>query len=80
MPEHPTLREGFLAWDRGDYPEALRAYLEVLNSRDGAEHDEEIALLTGEMYEVTEVTVDGTSVAIAPDRSTGIRWNPPRFP
>ena len=72
MPEHPTLREGFLAWDRGDYPEALRAYLEVLNSRDGAEHVEEIALLTGELYEVTEVAVDGTRVAIAPDGSTGI--------
>jgi hypothetical protein len=57
MPEHARLREGFLAWDRGDYPQALRAYLEVLNSRDGAAHLEEIALLTGELYGVTEAAV-----------------------
>ena len=72
MPVHPTLREGFLAWDRGDYPDALRAYLEVLNSRDGAEHLEEIALLTGEVHDVTEVSVHGTGIAMAPDGSSGI--------
>jgi len=72
MPEHPTLREGFLAWDRGDYPAALRAYLDVLNSPDGAEHLREIALLTGELYRVTEVAPDGSSVAIAPDGSLGL--------
>ena len=71
MPEHARLREGFLAWDRGDYPQALRAYLEVLNSRDGAAHLEEIALLTGELYGVTEVAVHGTGIAMAPDASSG---------
>jgi hypothetical protein len=71
MPEHTTLREGFLAWDRGDYPDALRAYLEVLNGPDGAEHVEEIALLTGEPYAVTEVAVHGTGIAMAPDGSSG---------
>ena len=72
MPEQPTLREGFLAWDRGDYPAALRAYLDVLNGPDAAEHLEEIALLTGELYRVTEVAVDGSRVAIAPDGSLGL--------
>ena len=72
MPEHPMLREGFLAWDRGDYPDALRAYLEVLNSRNGAEHLEEIALLTGEIYDVAEVSVHGTGIAMAPGGSSGI--------
>ena len=72
MPVHPTLREGFLAWDRGDYPDALRAYLDVLNGRDGAEHLEEIALLTGEIHDVTEVAVHGIGIAMAPDGSSGI--------
>ena len=69
MPEQPTLREGFLAWDRGDYPAALRAYLEVLSGPDAAEYVGEVALLTGELYRVTEVAVDGSGVAIAPDGS-----------
>ena len=71
MPEHPTLREGFLAWDRGDYPEALRAYLEVLNGPEGASHVEEIALLTGEQYRVVEVARDGSGVRVGPDGRIG---------
>jgi hypothetical protein len=71
MPEHPQLREGFLAWDRGDYPLALRAYLGVLEGPDGATHLEEIALLTGELYRVTEVAPNGAGVTVAPDGRTG---------
>lgn len=71
MPDHPQLRDGFLAWDRGDYPTALRAYLDVLNGPSGAEHVREIALLTGEIFRVIEVAADGTNVRVAPDGSIG---------
>ena len=71
MPENPALREAFLAWDRGDYPSAHRGYLEVLNGPDGSAHLEEIALLTGELYRVTEVAPDGTGVQVAPDGRIG---------
>ena len=64
MPDHPTLREGFLAWDRGDYPAALRAYLEALDAPGGDAHVREVALLTGELYQVIEVERDGRSVRV----------------
>ena len=71
MPEHPVLREGFLAWDRGDYPDALSAYLEVLNGPDGASHVEEVARLTGERYRVVEVAPDGSRVRVGPEGRIG---------
>ena len=71
MPDHPTLREGFLAWDRGDYPAALRSYLEVLNGPEGAAHVEDIALLTGELHRVTEIAPDGSGVQVGPDGRIG---------
>jgi hypothetical protein len=71
MPDHPTLREGFLAWDRGDYPDAIRHYLGVLNSAEGAANLDEIALLTGELYKVTELAVDGSGVMVSRDGRLG---------
>lgn len=72
MPEYPALREAYLAWDRGDYPAALRGYLEVLNGPDGARHLEEIALLTGELYRVTELAPDGAEVRTGPAGRLGL--------
>ena len=55
-----------LAWARGDYPAALTAYLRILDaSGDGAVDD--IALRTGELYQVTEVTTDGGAPQFSPD-------------
>ena len=65
MPEAPALQDAYLAWDRGDYPEAVRGYLEVLRGGEGLAHLEEIALLTGELFKVTEITTDGRGVARA---------------
>ena len=39
-----------LAWERGDYPAALSAYLRLLDSADAASVLEPIALRTGELY------------------------------
>jgi hypothetical protein len=59
FPDDARLQEAFIAWDRGDYPDAIQAYLAVLNGPDGARHLEEIARLTGELYVVDEVTPRG---------------------
>jgi Peptidase family M28/Fibronectin type III domain len=48
-----------LAWARGDYPAALSGYLRILDSAQGDSALEEIALRTGELFQVTEVTTDG---------------------
>jgi hypothetical protein len=66
MPEHPLLLEGFLAWDRGEYPTALERYLEALDGATSAELTE-IAQLTGEAFTTTEIAPDGGDLAIAPD-------------
>ena len=50
-----------LAWERGDYPVALRGYLRLLDSPDADAVLEPIALRTGEWYRSTELTPDGAS-------------------
>jgi Tol biopolymer transport system component len=55
-----------LAWERGDYPAALSGYLQVLESADESAF-EAIALKTGELYHVTEVTADGGAPQFSPD-------------
>lgn len=71
MPDHPALQEAYLAWDRGDYPDALRGYLDVLKGAEGVAHLEEIARLTGEVFKVTEVAPDGAGVTVSPDGRFG---------
>lgn len=69
-PDDPALMEAYLAWDRGEYPAALRGYLDVLDSTDDPEVVREIAHLTGEVYAVTELAPDGRNLGIAPDGRT----------
>jgi aminopeptidase YwaD len=59
FPDDARLQEAYVAWDRGDYPDAIQAYLAVLSAPDGVRHVEEIARLTGELYVVDEVTPRG---------------------
>ncbi|MDH5759687.1 MAG: M20/M25/M40 family metallo-hydrolase [Gemmatimonadota bacterium] len=66
MPRAPELEEPYLAWDRGDYPTALRGYLDVLNGPRGEALLSDIALLTGEWYSVTEVAPDGRALRMGP--------------
>ncbi len=56
-----------LAWERGDYPAALSAYLRLLDSPDAASVLEPIALRTGELYQSTELTRDGAVPQFSPD-------------
>ena len=60
------LEEAYFAWDRGDYAVALEGYLAVLNGREGDRLKDEIALLTGELFEVTELTTDGSDIRVGP--------------
>ncbi|MDA0312242.1 MAG: M20/M25/M40 family metallo-hydrolase [Gemmatimonadetes bacterium] len=76
MPDDARLHEPYLAWDRGDYPDAVRGYLALLRGADGLALSDQIALLTGERYKVTEVTKDGTVVAVSPDGLLGSYQQP----
>lgn len=67
LPDDPTILAGFLAWDRGEYPEALRHYLDALNTSVSPDRLREIAQLTGEIYTTTEVAPDGGDLEMGPD-------------
>ena len=55
------------AWDRGDYPSALSAYIEILSGPQGDAALEEIALQTGELFHTRELTADGRAPRFSPD-------------
>ena len=63
------LQRAALAWDRGDYPAALTAYLQVLDSPAADSALETIALQTGELYPTTELTANGAAPQFSPDGS-----------
>ena len=54
------------AWDRGDYVPALQGFEAILTSRDGDLWLERIALITGELYQVTEIAPDGSGLSFSP--------------
>jgi len=56
----------FDLWNAGDYPESLDYMLELLKSGDADKWLKPIALLTGEMYKVEEVAVDGRNIQWSP--------------
>jgi Peptidase family M28/WD40-like Beta Propeller Repeat len=61
------LQIAHLAWERGDYPAALRGYLRLLDSPDADAVLEPIALRTGEWYRSIELTSDGTGPQFSAD-------------
>ena len=67
----PELQEAYYAWDRGEYVAALEGYLAALNGRAGDRLKDGIALLTGELYEVTELTDAGSDIRVSPDGRHG---------
>ena len=62
----PRLQEADLAWDRGDYPTALRGYLALLPNASEQVSDA-IAAQTGELYRTVELTPDGGVPRFSPD-------------
>jgi Tol biopolymer transport system component len=63
-------QSAWLAWERGDYVQALTTYLDILQSPEADAALEEIALQTGELFHTTELTSEG----LAPDFAPGGRW------
>jgi Tol biopolymer transport system component len=55
------------AWDAGDYVPALEGFKSVLTAPDGDAYFERIALATGELHKVTELTTDGRQPRFSPD-------------
>ncbi|HSC25757.1 MAG TPA: M20/M25/M40 family metallo-hydrolase, partial [Vicinamibacterales bacterium] len=61
------LHDANLAWERGDYVAALKAYLQMLDAPGADEVFEPIALQTGELYYTVELTADGAAPLFSPD-------------
>ncbi len=49
-------------WHDGHYPQALEAFQTILSGSDADYYFKQIALKTGELYKVTELSIDGTNV------------------
>lgn len=58
------------AWDAGRYPDALNGMIALLDTPEGTDYAERIALLTGELFSSREVTPDGRN----PRLSAGGRY------
>jgi Tol biopolymer transport system component len=70
-----------LAWDTGNFPEALQGFRKLLNAPGGDRFFESIALITGELFRVREIAPDGRALRFSPDGrfgacETGPRSNP----
>jgi hypothetical protein len=61
------LQDADLAWDRGDYPTALRGYLAILGGGPSDDVADAIALQTGELFKTIELTADGGTPRFSPD-------------
>ena len=62
-----ALQNAALAWERGDYTSALTTYQELLAGPDADGVLDSIALQTGELYQTTELTTDGSNPGISSD-------------
>jgi len=54
--------DAYYAWDAGDYIKALKGFKTVLESPGWEKYFENIALVTGDLYHVDEVSIDGRNV------------------
>lgn len=67
QPSESVWQAADLAWERGDYPAALRGMQVLLNGAEAARFHERIALRTGELHRTIELTTDGANPAFSPD-------------
>ena len=67
VPIGDRFERAYLSWDAGDYVPALEGFKAVVNAPDGGPYFDRIALLTGELYRVTELTPDGRQPRFSPD-------------
>jgi hypothetical protein len=57
----------FFAWERGDYPDALRRLERLLSGPQAARYVAPAAELTGELFTTTKLATDGRGVGWSPD-------------
>jgi Tol biopolymer transport system component len=65
-----ALNDAHLAWERGEYVDALTRYAKLLRGSPDDATVESIALQTGELYETKELTADGNAPRFSPDGRT----------
>ncbi len=66
-PETDPIEQAKLDWDDGDYIGALERVKKLLDGSDADRYLREIALLTGELYQVETVAADGRNPLFSPD-------------
>ncbi|MCJ7488375.1 MAG: hypothetical protein MUQ25_19730, partial [Candidatus Aminicenantes bacterium] len=69
--QEPGAADGFFdravdAWDKGDYVAALQAFEALVRGAEADRYFERIALITGELFEVRELTTDGRNPRFSP--------------
>ena len=64
---HPALDSTYHAWRAGSYVDALTGLDRLLSGPDAHRFLEPAAILTGELFQTTELTVDGVRPAWSPD-------------
>ncbi len=56
-----------LAWDAGEYVQALEGFLAVLEGEYSDDLFDQIALITGELYRTVDIAKDGRNLRFSPD-------------
>ncbi len=56
-----------IAWDEGRYIHSMELMVDILETPGGDRLLPQIALLTGDLFQVTEITTDGTQINLSPD-------------
>ncbi len=67
LPADERFERASAAWDAGNYVPALEGFKAVLNATGGDAYFDRIALATGELYRVSELTTDGRQPRFSPD-------------
>ena len=61
------MQEATIAWEMGKYPDALQAFLRLIEGPNSATYFDRIALITGELFHTYELTTDGAAARVSPD-------------
>jgi len=62
-----SYEKAYEAWDTGDYVSALQGFDALFCGPDANRYFERIALLTGELYQVSQLAPDGKNLHFSPD-------------
>jgi hypothetical protein len=66
-PTAPSFDSAAVAWDQGNYPDALARLARLMAAPDAERHRRAVALLTGELFVTRELAPDGRKVQWSPD-------------